>query len=75
MMLGVIALNAPSADPAIRHQGKMGQELHAAVTDTPEMVDTSHADPTTWHLLPRPVEMYLADEVGFPSFGSRTRPF
>jgi hypothetical protein len=54
----------------------MGQELHAAVTDMPEIVDMLHADPKTWHGLPRDGQVYLAEEVGFPSpFSGRTRPF
>ena len=71
VMAGAIALN-----PAVPHQWKMGQELHAAVTDMPEIVDMSHADPKTWHGLPRDGQVYLAEEVGFPSlFSGRTRPF
>ncbi len=67
---------ASSGDPAVPHQWKMGQELHAAVTDMPEIVDMSHADPKTWHRLPRDGQVYLAEEVGFPSlFSGRTRPF
>ena len=76
VMAGAIALNAVAADPAVPHQWKMGQELHAAVTDMPEIVDMSHADPKTWHGLPRDGQVYLAEEVGFPSlFSGRTRPF
>ena len=71
VVLGAIALN-----PAVPHQWKMGQELHAAVTDMPEIIDMSYADPRAWHGLPRGCQVYLAEEVGFPShFGSRTRQF
>ena len=71
VVLGAIALN-----PGVPHQWKMGQELHAAVTDMPEIIDMSHADPRAWHGLLRGGQVYLAEEVGFPShFGSRTRPF
>ena len=76
MMLGAIALDAVAADPAVPHQWKLGQKLHAAVTAMPEIIDMSHADPKTWHGLPRAGQVYLAGEVGFPSpFSGRTRPF
>ena len=76
VMAGAIALDAIAADPAVPHQRKLGQELHAAVTAMTEIIDMSHADPKAWHGLPRGGQVYLAEEVGFPShFGSRTRPF
>jgi hypothetical protein len=68
-----------AADPAVPLQSKLGEELHAAVTDMPETIDMSHADPKTWHSLPPAAQVYdqvLAQEVEFPNhFSSRARPF
>lgn len=75
VMLGAIALNAVAADPAVPHRRKLSEELHAAVAAMPEIIDMSHADPKTWHALPRAGQVYLAGEVGFPApFSGRTRP-
>jgi hypothetical protein len=70
LLLGAITLNCAAADLS-------GQELHAAVTDIPENIDMSHADPKTWHGLPRAGQVYLAEELEFRSYFSsnRTRPF
>ena len=41
-----------------------GQELRAAVTDMPGIIDMSHADPRTWHSLsPALPGAYLRQEV------------
>jgi hypothetical protein len=39
VMLGAIALNGVAADPGV----PLGQELHAAVTNMPDVIDMSHA--------------------------------
>ena len=65
VMAGAIALNAVAADPAVPHQWKMGQELHAAVTDMPEIIDMSHADPKAWHGLPRAGQVYWLKKWDF----------
>ena len=41
-----------AADPAVPLQTKPGEEVHAAVSDMPDIIDMSHADPRTWHSLP-----------------------
>ena len=80
-MLADIVLPATDSERRVHvvhelDEDRMGQELHAAVTDMPEIVDMSYADPKTWHGLPRDGQVYLAEEVGFPSlFSGRTRPF
>ena len=76
VVLGAVLLNGHAADPAVPYQTKLGQELHAAITDTPGSIDLSHADPKTWHGLPRAGQVHLAQDVEFPRpFSSRTRPF
>jgi len=52
IVLCALALNSAAADPTALRPTRPGQELHAAVTDTPNIVDMSHADPKTWHSLP-----------------------
>jgi hypothetical protein len=37
---------------------KAFDELHAAVTDIPDVIDMSHADPKTWHRLPPAGRVY-----------------
>ena len=37
---------------------KAFDELHAAVTDIPDVIDMSHADPKTWHRLPPAARVY-----------------
>lgn len=78
VMLSAASLHSAAADPAVP-QTKQGEELHAAVTDVPDIIDMSHADPKTWHGLPPAAQVYdqvLVQEWEFVShFGSRTRPF
>src|SRR5262245_43558816 len=47
-----LALNSAAADPTTLLPTEPGEEWHAAVTDTPNVIDMSHADPKTWHSLP-----------------------
>jgi hypothetical protein len=47
-----LALNCAAADPTAPLPTEPGQELHSAVTDMPDIIDMSHADPTTWHSVP-----------------------
>ena len=50
IMLCTAALHSAAADNT-----RGGEKLHAAVTDMPDVIDMSHADPKTWHsLLPAP---------------------
>ena len=60
-------------------QTKPGEALHAAVTDMPDIIDMSYADPKTWHRLPPAAQVrdqVLAQEWEFANrVGSRTRPF
>ena len=78
-MLCAAQLHSAAAGPAVPLQSKTGEELHAAVTDMPEIIDMSHADPKTWHSLPPAALVYdqvLSQEVQFPPhFSSRPRPF
>ena len=51
-----------------------GQELRAAVTDMPGIIDMSHADPRTWHSLPTaradgPIRQELADNTTYRGNG------
>jgi hypothetical protein len=81
VMLCATTLHSAAADSTVPLDSEMGKELHAAVTDTPEIIDMSHADPNSWYSLPSAAQVYdydpgLAQEVEFPSyFRSRTRPF
>ena len=79
VMLCAATLHSAAADPAVPLQTKTGEELHSAVTDTPEIIDMSHADPKTWHSLPPAAQVYdqvLAQEVQLPThFSGRPRPF
>ena len=52
IMLCAATLHGPTADPAAPLQTKQGEELHAAITDMPDTVDMSYADPKTWNSLP-----------------------
>jgi hypothetical protein len=53
------------------------QEVHAAVTDMPDIIDMSNADPRTWQSLPPAAQVY--DQVlvheGILRYPIRTRPF
>ena len=79
VMLCAATLHSAAADPAVPLQTKTGEELHSAVTDMPDIIDMSHADPKTWHSLPPAAQVYdqvLAQEGQFPThFSGRTRPF
>ena len=78
-MLCAAQLHSAAAGPAVPLQSKTGEELHAAVTDMPDTIDMSYADPKTWHRLPPAAQVcdqVLAQEWEFVShFNSRTRPF
>ena len=41
-----------ATDPAVPLQTKQGEESHAVVTDMPDIIDMSDADPRTWQSLP-----------------------
>ena len=79
IMLCAATFQSAAADPALFLQTKHGEEPHAVVTDIPDIIDMSHADPKTWHSLPPAAQVYdqvLALELGLPShFSSRPRPF
>jgi hypothetical protein len=80
VMLCAAALHSAAADTAIPFQRKTDKELHAAVTDIPEVIDMSHADPSTWHHLPPAAQGYydftLALEMELTThFRGRSRPF
>jgi hypothetical protein len=57
IMLCAATVHGATADPAPL-QTKQGEELHAAVTDMPDVVDMSYADPKTWNSLPPAAEVY-----------------
>ena len=79
VMLCAATLHSAAADPAVLLETKTGEELHSAVTDMPDIIDMSHADPKTWHSLPPAAQVYgqvLAQEVQLPAhFSGRPRPF
>jgi hypothetical protein len=58
VMLCAATLHSATADPAVSPQTNYGDELHAAVTDMPDIIDMSHADPRTWHTLPSAAQVY-----------------
>jgi hypothetical protein len=45
-------LQSAIADSAVSLQTKHGEESHAVVTDIPDIIDMSYADPKTWNRLP-----------------------
>ena len=67
-----------AADPAAPPQTKQAKELHAAVTDIPDIIDMSHADPGTWHSLPPGVRVWDAPSgtrrVQLPLLTSAAKP-
>jgi hypothetical protein len=79
VMLCAATLHTAAADRAVPLQTKTGEELHSAVTDMPDIIDMSHADPKSWHSLPPAAQVYdqvLAKEVQLPThFSGRPRPF
>ena len=58
IMLCAATLHGATADPAASLQTKQGEELHAAITDMPDIVDMSYADPSTWNSLPPAAQVY-----------------
>ena len=52
IVLCAATLQCAAADSAVLLQTKHGEESHAVVTDVPDIVDMSYADPKTWDLLP-----------------------
>ena len=70
-------VNSNAVDPALPLQGKMVEEVSAAVTDMPEITDMSYADPQTWHSLPPAVSDEISPEEVRLSlrFSGRARPF
>jgi hypothetical protein len=43
--LCAVTFQSAPADPAVFLQTKHGEESHAVVTDIPDIIDMSHADP------------------------------
>jgi hypothetical protein len=60
-----------AADPAVPFQTKPGEEVHAALTDMPVIIDMSHADPKTWRALPSVAQVYghPPTDLAFEEFG------
>jgi hypothetical protein len=58
LMLCAATLHSAAGDTAVPLQTKQGTGLHAAVTDMPDIIDMSHADPKTWHTLPSAAQVY-----------------
>jgi hypothetical protein len=52
LMLCTLAWQGAGADATLPLSTAPGDELRAAVTDMPDIIDMSHADPRTWHSLP-----------------------
>ena len=79
LMICASTLHGGAADPDGFLQSKIAKDAHATVTDVPDSIDMSHADPKTWHSLPLEAQGYgqvLAQELEFPThFISRPRPF
>jgi len=51
-------LPSAAADDAASFQTGQVKQLHAAVTDMPEVVDMSYADPKAWHSLPSAAQVH-----------------
>ncbi len=51
-MLCALAWHGATAEPTPPLSTEPGEELRAAVTDMPDKIDMSHADPRSWHSLP-----------------------
>ena len=51
-MLCTLTWHVAGADITLPLSTKPGEELRAAVTDMPDFIDMSHADPRTWHKVP-----------------------
>jgi hypothetical protein len=79
VMLCAAILHSAAADRAMPLQTKQVEELHAAVTDMPDIIDMSNADPRTWHSLPPAAQVndqVLVHEGNSQSYLiGRTRPF
>ena len=58
VILCAATLHNAAGDTAVPLQTKRGTELHAAVTDMPDIIDMSYADPKTWHSLPPAAQVY-----------------
>ena len=73
------ATHSNAGDSAVPLQCETGKEMRAAVTDIPEIVDMSHADPKAWHSLPPAAQVYdqaLSQQMELSvQFSSRPRPF
>jgi hypothetical protein len=66
--LCVATFQSAAADPVVLLQTKHGEESHAVVTDIPDIIDMSHADPKTWDRLPpaHPVNDWsMVQDTGF----------
>lgn len=51
VMLFALTLHSAAADTKVPLSTKIDIVLHAAVTDMPDIIDMSHADPKTWSSL------------------------
>jgi hypothetical protein len=58
-MLCTLAWHVADADTTLPLSTKPGEELRAAVTDMPDIIDMSHADPGTWHNVPTALPIAL----------------
>jgi hypothetical protein len=57
-MLCAATPQSAAADLVAPLQIESSEEVHAAVTDIPDIIDMSHADPKTWHNLPSAAQVY-----------------
>jgi hypothetical protein len=75
--LSAAPLHSASADSSQSAATKHDEESHAAVTDIPDIIDMSHADPKTWHSLPPAPQTYVLTQESQFAFHltARTRPF
>jgi hypothetical protein len=63
-LLCAAALQSAAADPAVPLQIEPSEEMHAAITDVPDIIDMSRADPKTWHKLPSAAYVYGQSPAG-----------
>lgn len=79
VMVCAAIMHSIAAERAVPLQTKQVEELHAAVTDMPDIIDMSNADPRTWQSLPPAAQandQVLVPEGEFLRYLiSRSRPF
>jgi hypothetical protein len=61
IMLCTLASHGAAVDPTL--SAKTDEALHAAVTNMPDIIDMSHADPRTWHSVPPTAQRLVWESI------------